>query len=371
MKLMTTSKTRRRVAGLSRLDDISDLTLLDPGGMYGAISEFPNQIRKAIEIGVEIKLDPDNFSKVDNIIVCGMGGSAIGGDLARSVVDRSLTIPFYICRNYDLPAFARNNSLVIGSSYSGNTEETLSAFGQAVQRGCKLLALTTGGQLGDMAAKHKIPVAFLPEGLQPRAALGYSFVPLMIMLHKIGLAEYESDDLSRLADFMESRISVFGSDTDSEGNLAKQLAMRLYGRIPIIYSGREVTDAVAIRIKGQISENAKMLAFANQFPELNHNELVGWKIINSLRDYLRVIILRDIDDHSRIAASMDIVKTIIEKSGVDVIELHSEGDDRLQRVFSLIQLGDFFSFYLAILNKVDPTPVESIEALKQELAKIS
>jgi glucose/mannose-6-phosphate isomerase len=146
--------------------------------------------------------------------------------------------------------------------------------------------------------------------------------------------------------------------------------MKLYGRIPIIYSGPELTDAVAIRIKGQISENGKMLAFANQFPEFNHNELVGWKVIAAFREYLRVVMFHDREDNPRVAARMDIVKQVITGEGVDVFDLHSEGDGRLERIFSLIQLGDFASFYLAVLNKVDPTPVKAIDFLKNELAKI-
>lgn len=355
---------------MSRLDDISDLKLVDPGGMYQAIIGLPDQIQKAVDLGRRLEINSRDFAGIDNIILCGMGGSAIGGDLARTILTDKLSIPFIICRNYNLPAVAGKNSLVIGSSYSGNTEETLSAFCLAMAKGCQLAVLTTGGKLGEIAQKNNIPLVTLPSGLQPRAALGYSFVPLMLLFGKIELSEYGEGDFQDLARFLEQGQAAFAIESDSAENRAKQLAMLLYGRIPVIYTGPDLTDVVGTRIKGQICENAKMLAFNNQFPEFNHNELVGWKVLNSFRDYLRVIILKDKDDHPRVSARMDIVKNVIEKNGVDVFEVESRGDNRLQRLFSLIQLGDFLSFYLAVLNKVDPTPVEAIETLKQELEKI-
>jgi len=205
--------------------------------------------------------------------------------------------------------------------------------------------------------------------LQPRAALGYSFVPLMLFLHRIGLSPYDADDFKALADFLESRGEKLIFESGSDDNPAKQLALQLYGRIPIIYSGPELTDAVGTRLKGQICENAKMPAFANYFPEFNHNELVGWKLINAIRDFLRVLILRDEDDHPRISARMDIVKEIIGGENVKVTEIRSEGSNRLQRMMSLVQFGDFVSVYLAVLNKVDPTPVSVIDYLKEQLGK--
>jgi len=355
---------------MSSLDRPELLRSLDPGDMYGAIASFPEQLRLAAAIGQALSVDLAAYRSLDSIVVCGMGGSAIGGDLARSLLQDTLHLPMAICRGYALPAFAGPDSLVIGSSYSGNTEETLSAFAQAIKRRCRSFVMTTGGRLGEIAAAEKIPRVLLPSGLQPRAALGYSFVPLLLFLHKIGQADYSPETFSALAGFLESRIPQLAREAPSEQNPAKQLALRLYGRMPIIYSGPELTDAAATRIKGQICENAKMLAFANQFPEFNHNELVGWKIVQAFREYLRVLILRDRDDHPRVAARMDIVKGMIEKQQVEVVEIYSDGQSRLERLFSLIQLGDFISYYLAILNKVDPTPVEPIEFLKGELANI-
>lgn len=355
---------------MSKLDDVNNLKALDPDNMLGAIAGLPDQIQQAAQITPEPELNPADFKGLKNIIHCGMGGSAIGGDMVRSLLQDSLLCPMQVCRNYNLPEFAGPDTLVIGSSYSGNTEETLSAFGQAVKKGCRLLVLTTGGKIGEIAREHKIPTAILPKGYQPRAALGFSFVPLMLLFEKIGLSEYAKSDFLALADFLSKNGAVFNDDADAEDNPAKQIAQRLYGRIPIIYSGPELTDMIGIRIKGQICENAKMLAFANQFPEFNHNELVGWKLKDAFRDSLRVMIIRNSEDHPRVAARMDIVTGLLEKQKVDVITITSKGKNRLERMFSLVQLGDFISYYLALLNKVDPTPVEPIENLKEALAAL-
>ncbi len=354
---------------MSTLDNKETLRAIDPHGMYDAVARFPDQIRNAIDIGDKMAVDPEQYAGIKRIMLCGMGGSAIGGDLARTLLLNRLTYPMHIWRTYDLPAYVGPETLVIASSYSGTTEETLSAFDKARKVGAKIFALTTGGLLGELCQDMKIPVARLQGGLQPRAALGYSFVPLMLFLNRIGLSPYDADDYRALADFLERRGEKLIFESGSDDNPAKQTAMQLYGRIPIIYSGPELTDAVGTRLKGQICENAKMLAFANYFPEFNHNELVGWKLINAIRDFLRVLILRDEDDHPRIAARMDIVKEIVGGESVKVMEIRSEGSNRLERMMSLVQFGDFMSVYLAALNKVDPTPVTVIDQLKEQLGK--
>lgn len=355
---------------MSSLDSTEQIKALDQGRMYQAIADFPDQIREAVKVAGAVSVVPSQFENIRNIVLCGMGGSAIGGDLARSLLQDSLPCPMYICRNYRLPAFVDSQSLVIASSYSGTTEETLAAVDEALKRNCRMLALSTGGRLGQLCRERSIPIAVLPTGLQPRAALGYSFVPLMLFLHALNLSPYAPEHFSALARFLEKRMLNLIVESPSDDNPAKQMAMQLYGRIPIIYSGPEFTDAVATRIKGQICENAKMLAFANQFPEFNHNELVGWKIINPFRDYLRVIMIRDSEDNPRITARMDIVRELIEKEKIGIIDIQSDGANRLERMMSLVQFGDFTSFYLAVLNKVDPTPVAVIDLLKEKLAKI-
>jgi len=209
----------------------------------------------------------------------------------------------------------------------------------------------------------------LPKGYPPRAALGYSFVPLLYLISKLGLIDDISADISNLIRGLKKFRELYAAEVESGKNPAKSIAGRIHNKIPIIYSGPELTDAVGTRWKGQICENAKCLAYSNQFAEFNHNELVGWNVIKSYRDNLIVIYLRDADDHIRINERMSIVKNIITEHKVEVIEVFSQGDTPLLRMFSLIQLGDFISFYLAILNKIDPTPVKVIDYLKGELDK--
>jgi glucose/mannose-6-phosphate isomerase len=358
------------MAPVSSLDNKETLRAIDPQGMYDAVARFPDQVRNAIDIGEKLAIEPGQYRDIRRIMLCGMGGSAIGGDLARTLLQNRLPYPMHIWRSYDLPAYVGAETLVIASSYSGTTEETLAAFDRARNVRAKIFALTTGGLLGELCEQYDIPMARLQGGLQPRAALGYSFVPLMLFLQRIELSPYDADDFKSLADFLESRGEKLIFESGSDDNPAKQLALQLYGRIPIIYTGPELTDAVGTRIKGQICENAKMPAFANYFPEFNHNELVGWKLISAIRDFLRVLILRDQDDHPRISARMDIVKKIIGEENVKVTEIHSEGRNRLERMMSLVQFGDFMSVYLAALNKVDPTPVSVIDSLKEQLGKM-
>lgn len=337
--------------------------------MYNAIFDLPEHFKDAIDIGRRWRIETDSFTDIKNIVIVGMGGSAIGGDLIRSYLLSELQIPFHVCRHYELPEFVDDESLVIASSYSGNTEETLAAVNDALTRKSMLAAVSTGGMLHDLAKLNEIPIAILPSGLQPRAAIAYSFVPVLMFLEKIGLLKDMTKVLTELVTKLEFFRENYIEDMPIKENLAKQLARRLQGRIPIIYSGPTLTDAVAVRWKGQICENSKILAFANQFAEFNHNELVGWSepIIPHL-DSLAVLILRDVDDHPQIRQRMNFVKEMLEEMEAEVIEIHSKGDHKLHRMFNLIQLGDFVSYYLAVLYEVDPTPVDIITALKNRLS---
>ncbi|MGH8015666.1 MAG: bifunctional phosphoglucose/phosphomannose isomerase [Candidatus Zixiibacteriota bacterium] len=354
---------------LSLLDSVEKIRSFDPENMYNHIFDFPEQMARAQNIGISWKINAGMFPDIRNIVLVGMGGSAIGGDLARSLLNGKLEIPFHVCRHYKLPEFVDDETLVIASSYSGNTEETLSALDDALDRKAMIAAISTGGMMQDVCKLNGIPMATLPAGMQPRAALGFSFVPLLIFLEKVKLIPGMSDDINHTIERLKTYRQEYIEDSPVKLNPAKKLAERLQGRIVVVYSGPSLTDAVAVRWKGQICENAKTLAFANQFAEFNHNELVGWSdLTRQHSDKLIVVILRDKDDHAQIKKRMDIVKPLIEDSGTEVIEVESRGTSDLERMFSLIQIGDFVSYYLAILNKQDPTPVITIEMLKAALA---
>jgi glucose/mannose-6-phosphate isomerase len=351
------------------LDDVNVVREGDPENMYNRIFDLPEQMAKALRLADIWKVKPEDFPDVKNVVVIGMGGSAIGGDLVRSYLSQRLLIPVQICRHYELPEYVDDETLVIASSYSGNTEETLAALDDALRRKALIAAITTGGLMEDVARLNDIPVMVLPEGLQPRAALGYSFVPMLIFFEKIGMITGVSQEIKGCCEKLEKLREKYIEDSPSASNPAKKLAGKIFSRVPIIYGGPTLTDTVAVRWKGQICENAKNMAFANQFPEMNHNELVGWSpVIHFHDDTFVVIMLRDADDHAAIRRRMNIVKEIIEGHDVEVIEVHSMGETPLERMWSLIQMGDFVSYYLAILNEVDPTPVEAIESLKQQLS---
>ncbi len=351
------------------LDETNEIKKIDPKGMYDLIYQFPSQFEDASNIAGAAELPDWNASGIENIVLAGLGGSAIGGDLVRSYLAERLNIPFFICRNYTLPRFVGESSLIFISSYSGNTEETLSAYDDALNRKAMILALSTGGKVEEKSLQNKITWVNIPKGFPPRAALGYSFVPVLVMLEKLGFVEGEKALIKRTGEFLSSNRLRYGLESGVRENPAKRIALELHQKLPIIYAATDHFDAVSTRWKGQICENAKMLAFNNVFPEFNHNELVGWKILSEYRDNLIVVILKDQDDHPRVKSRMEIVKRIIEKEKVKVLEVESSGETLLSRIFSLIQLGDFASFYLAILNREDPTPVKVIDLLKNELAK--
>ena len=230
--------------------------------------------------------------------------------------------------------------------------------------------MTTGGLMADVCKLNDIPMLTLPSGLQPRAALGYSMIPLLVLFDRIGLVKGLSKEIPQAIKEMQMRREVYIEDTPTEKNLAKAVAARLHGRIPLIYGGPVLTDVVAVRWKGQMCENGKNMAFANQFPEFNHNELVGYcDLIKPHKDHLVVVMIRTGDDHPKVTKRIDIVKGIIEKAGVPVVDVWGMGTTPLSRLLSLVQLGDFVSYYLAILNNVDPTPVAAIETLKKALAE--
>ncbi|HUV29802.1 MAG TPA: bifunctional phosphoglucose/phosphomannose isomerase [Acidobacteriota bacterium] len=355
---------------LAQLDDADRMRALDPSGMYDRIRGLPEQMQDALAIMRRREVRREGFHDVTEVVIVGMGGSAIGGDLVRTLTHLQLQVPLQVCRHYRLPQYVDERTLVIASSYSGNTEETLSAFAEALDRRCMFAAITTGGKLGELARVNGIPTVRIPPGLQPRAAIGYSFVPLLMLLEEAGLVEGMADQVSRTTANLVSLRDRYDRSVPAADNPAKQLAAQIHGRVAIVYGGPELTDVVAVRWKGQICENGKNMAFANQYTEFNHNELVAWsRTIAPHRDHLAVIQLKDAGDHPKVSRRREIVGSIIEGLGVPVVEVASSGTVPLERMFSLIQMGDFVSYYLAVLNEVDPTPVDAIETLKRKLAE--
>ncbi len=316
--------------------------------MLGVLENFPQQCRNALSLAKGITVS----NEISYICILGMGGSAIGGDLLKAYMNES-AIPVIVNRNYNLPPFIDENSLVFAVSYSGNTEETLSACKQAIEKKATVLAITTGGKLAELCEK----VIKIPEKYQPRAAIGYLFFPMLGILYNSGIVTVKNQDLNEMLNLIKG--------VESIKEEAELLAKKIENKVPIIYSS-ELLSAVAYRFKTQINENAKYPAFTQIFSEMNHNEINATHSME--RNKYIIIMIRDDYDHPRIKKRMDICKDIFEQR-VDVEEIHTEGKSFLARIFSTIYLGDLTSYFLAIRNRVDPTPVDIIENLKKELAK--
>ncbi|HEY4612596.1 MAG TPA: bifunctional phosphoglucose/phosphomannose isomerase [Bacteroidota bacterium] len=347
---------------------LSDIKRLDPTGMFSWVRDFPDQIEDAVRIGKSAPLKI-NVRGIRNIVVTGLGGSAIGGDLLRSYAADELAVPLVVNRHYFLPEFVDKNSLVVVSSYSGNTEETIAAHLDAVKRKACVLCISTNGETAKIAKRFKHSLVEIKKGYQPRAALGYSFFPLLIALTRLGLLKNKSKEISESVKLLRAKASVYGN-TENADNAPLKLAQQLCGKLPVIYAPQDRLDSVAVRWRGQIAENAKQLAFGNVLPEMNHNELVGWKQNPDLLKRMHVVFLRDKGTHKRVAIRENITKSIVSQYADGITEVWSEGTSLLARMLSLIYVGDWTSYYLALLNNEDPTPVKVIERLKVELGKV-
>lgn len=337
---------------------LTQIKEIDRSDMLTILLNFPQQWEEAGRIGREFP--SPHYKGIGNIVITGMGGSAIGGDILRLYLSSELELPIFVNRGYTLPRFVDDTTLVVAVSYSGNTEETLSVYKHAKKVGAKIVAVSSGGTLSELCRQDRFPVATIPPRLPPRTALGYLFLPTLITLQKLGLIKDKQDEIEETL-LLLRRLS---SEYASPENQPYKLALKLKGKIPIIYQ-EEALGAVGLRWKTQINENSKVLAYAVNFPEMNHNEIVGWEgsHIAPLSDF-KPLVLRDKGESERIVRRIDITKSVI---GGEFEEIWSRGESLLARLFSLIYYGDFLSFYLAILTGVDPTPVKPIDTLKKEL----
>ena len=317
---------------------------IDASNMLKVIEEFAQQCKIALGLPKGMSVS----GKVDNIVIAGMGGSAIGGDILRSM---SSKIPVFVVRDYNLPDFVSENTLVFAVSYSGNTEETISAFEDAQRKKAKIIAVTSGGLISTMAKK----VIKVPQGIMPRAALGYLFFPMLGVLVNSRLIAVSDDEIKEMLDVL--------SDVEYFKAKGQEIAQKINSRTPLIYSS-ELLKPVAYRWKTQLNENSKVASFCHSFSELCHNEIVGYQ--TAKRDRFVSIFIRDLQDNERIKKRMNITKDII-LTKVDVEEVFTKGGSLLARMFFAIYLGDFASYYLALSNKIDPTAVSVIENLKKRL----
>lgn len=349
------------------LDDPQVFQRYDTEGMLARLHELPAQCQQAWQTATRFSL-PAGYSQVDEVVILGMGGSAIGGDLVRSLASSEARIPVLVHRGYDLPAFVDERTMVIASSYSGNTEETLLSFSQALGTLAKKLAITTGGKLKAIAEENNIPVFSFNYKAQPRAALPFSFLPILYFLAHLGLLNVRVKDVLGMADELEKLSQEINETALLASNPAKQLAQRLYGYLPVIY-GAGITAEVAHRWKTQINENSKAWAFYEVFPELNHNAVVGYQFPAELAGKTKVLLLRSPSLQQRIKLRYKVTCQLLDRAKINHEFVDGRGDSPLSQMMSLILFGDYVSYYLAILYKIDPSPVKSIDFLKKQLAK--
>ncbi|UCG12735.1 MAG: bifunctional phosphoglucose/phosphomannose isomerase [Deltaproteobacteria bacterium] len=349
------------------LDNISNYRQFDKLGMLDHLHAFPEQCQKAWEKVQRFEL-PHLHTRISNVVILGMGGSAIGGDFVRRLAMTEANASAWVHRDYGLPAFVDENTLVIASSYSGNTEETLSAFTKSLGTRSKKLAITSGGKLKELAQKEGIPVFIIDYQAPPRAAFPHSFVPLVGIFQKLGLLGDKSADMQEAVDVLKRLSGELIEANPLTSNPAKQLASKLHGRVAVIY-GAEMLSEVARRWKGEFNENSKTWAFFESFPELNHNTVVGYEFPPEAKERILVLMLRSSSLHPRNQLRYDVTSTLLAKAGIAHEFVEARGKNTLAQMLSLVLLGDYASFYLSMLNEVDPTSTDAINLVKQFLAQ--
>jgi glucose/mannose-6-phosphate isomerase len=334
----------------------------DPGGMLSDVLAQPIQLGDALWRAQSAGIPNADFP--GGLVVCGMGGSAIGGDLATAALGDRATRPITTVRGYALESWAGPDSLVLCASYSGDTEETLACFEAAGAAGAGRVVLTTGGKLAEAARAEGVPVIGVPSGMQPRAAVIYMTIGSLECAALCGAAPGLHSEIDTASPLLARLAAEWGPDS-GEDSEAKAIARALQGTLPVVH-GSGPTVAVARRWRTQINENAKLAAFWSELPEANHNEICGWERGGAMAP-LAGVFLEDPDQHPRVQRRMELAAVEVERAGAPAIRVRARGETRLERVLSLVLLGDLVSVYLALLEGVDPTPVEPIERFKTAL----
>ena len=327
--------------------------------MNDYINDFSNHLREAIEIANNTTLSPYT-KEIRNILICGLGGSGIGGTIVSDIISSKVNIPIAATKDYSIPNFVNEHTLVIANSYSGNTEETLYALEKCQARGAEIAVITSGGKLKTIAEEKKYNKIIIPGNQPPRAMFGYAFTELFFMLNHYGII-----DDSFKSDF-DKAITLIDTEKADIQKQAMNLAKKMYKQTPVIYVAKGF-EGVAVRFRQQLNENSKMLGWHNVVPEMNHNELLGWR---TNVDDLAVVYFRNKCDYDRNQIRMDINKKVISKFTSNITEIWSKGDSLIENSLYHISVGDWTSWYLSEMNNVDAIEIDVIDFLKGELAKI-
>ncbi len=351
------------------LDDLKQIKEIDKSNMFKDLEDFPDQITESKKIVNQTKLP--SFFKIDNIIVSGMGGSAISGDIIQELFRDRVDIPIYVTRRYDLPKWANKNTLVISQSYSGNTEETLITFKHACQKHCKIIGISSGGKLQEYCEKRQIPFIKIPANIQPRAATGYILFSAIYALNETGVITHDiNSEIQETIQILKEFRKNNKLEVKEKENLSKQLSKKILNKIPQVY-GFDFYTPIAKRWCTQLNENSKIICRYDEVSEANHNDIVGWSMNPEISKKFTCVLLRDHDAESiYMNTRLNFMKKLFKDVAGNTIEVHAKGKKRLAKMMYMMYLGDYISCYLAILRKIDPSPVEAISELKKELAKI-
>lgn len=333
--------------------------------MFEMIKSFPNQIESQHKNLSDLEFDLNKYKNINNILIVGMGGSAISGDIISNLLREKLSLPITVVRGYTLPRWVDDKSLIILSSYSGNTEETLSVYDYSKARSSMLISVTTGGVLQEKSNKDEIPSISMPTGFQPRAALGLSLTSLMMIFSRLNLI-----DSSTIDDFLSSsrELPLYFDDSCQEKQYAYDVAQQISDGVLSIYGTESGTDVVASRFRAQIAENSKIISSHHILPELDHNEIEGWNSKQFKDQKMNIVWLQDHNDHERVKKRVQVTSDLLSEIGINNIFISCDGDSFLSRQLKLILLTDMISYYLAIINEVDPIPVDRIMNLKEKLS---
>ena len=352
---------------MSRTEDIAEaLKRVDRTGQVADVLAMPDQLRDALWRVESASGLMEGWDSPAGLIVAGMGGSAVGGGLARAILGDSNTRPIAISRGYGLPPWVTGESTVLCSSYSGDTEETLACYEAAGILEARRVVVTSGGKLAELARADGVPVIPVPGGFQPRAAVAYLTVAALEVAALCGIGPRMASEIDVAASHTTALVEEWGPD-GPEDSLAKRLARGIVGSVPFVV-GAGITAPIAYRWKTQLNENAKVPAFSGELPEIDHNEIVGWEGTDALGPFSAVF-LDDDDLHPRVRHRIDLTSWLLEPTAAQVFRVQTRGQNPVERVFSLVLLGDLVSLYVAALRGVDPAPVTTLERLKDQLAE--
>ncbi len=336
------------------------ISKLDTANQFKVLSDSYQQIEYAW--GNDFDLSSIDSSKVKNIVLTGLGGSAIGGELLQNYLRSELNYPYTVNRNYELPIYANENTLVIASSYSGNTEETISVLKEAIQKKCQIVCVSTGGKIEEIAKANNIPFGKLLKGYQPRFALWINFFTLLKTVHALKLVPSQTDAVNQAIDLLKRK----AVELSKPAGKAVEIAEKLLGFVPLVYAVSDYTSVVGTRWKGQFNENAKQHAFFGYLPELNHNEILGWEGYKTQMNFKLINIL-DEDYHLQVKKRYDLTSEMVRKAGAEIIDVVSHEANAKLRLIDMIYLGDWTTYYYAVMRGFDPTSIDSINYLKAHL----